>query len=150
MYMQRVGESILLSWGWLLLAPAIICLLWGIMADWRWAVVGLALICIVVPGALCLAYIYYMMSPQARRAVYPRQVQVTDQGVTFHYLPLTDDGPVMAPLTLPYASLRRISRASKAVYLIYGSGRGDFEVIPRTACTPEQWAQLMLRLPVTQ
>lgn len=146
LHATRVGWSILMSWGWITIGPAIVLIIWGALADWRLAVVGLALLLVVAPAALAMAYITSAMTLEARRAVYPRQVDVTPQGITFTYEPLTEGGPTLPPLKLATEQILRADAGNKAVYLIYGRGRQAFEAVPRTVVTPEQWRDLIVAL----
>lgn len=68
--------------GWMLLLPVIATLVLGIVLhDERWMLMSLMLVFIVAPMAMSFIYTYYMLTPEARRAILPKYVEI-DEGIS--------------------------------------------------------------------
>lgn len=66
-------------YGWTLLLPVLLsCLAGCVLHDERWLLVGLMLLFIVIPMAMSFLYTYYMLTPEVRRAVLPKRVEIAD------------------------------------------------------------------------
>lgn len=76
-------------YGWLVLLPIAVFAACGVMFDVRLLLVALMLLFIVVPMLMSFLYTYYMLAPEARRAVIRKEVEICDG----EYLKLTYLGP---------------------------------------------------------
>ncbi|MCM1075843.1 MAG: hypothetical protein NC411_00605 [Bacteroides sp.] len=86
--------SVLLSlwlprYGWLVILPIAAFAACGVMFDVRFLLVALMLLFIVVPMLMSFLYTYYMLAPEARRAVIRKEVEISEG----EFLKLTYLGP---------------------------------------------------------
>ncbi|MDE6370302.1 MAG: hypothetical protein K2K92_02295 [Duncaniella sp.] len=74
--------------GWMLLLPIIATLSLGIVLhDERWMLMSLMLVFIVAPMAMSFIYTYYMLTPEARRAILPKYVEIDEgRSITLVYV----------------------------------------------------------------
>lgn len=73
--------------GWLLL-PILISLAIGIFLDVRFVLIAIMLMFIVIPMLSSFLYPYYMLTPEARRAVIRKQVEISEgRQLRLIYLP---------------------------------------------------------------
>ncbi len=85
--------SVLLSlwlprYGWLVLTPILVCGVLGAVFDERLMLVALMLLFIVVPMLMSFLYTYYMLTPEARRAVIRKTVEIDEgRSIRLTYLP---------------------------------------------------------------
>lgn len=85
--------SVLLSlwlprYGWLVVTPILICGVLGAVFDERLMLVALMLLFIVVPMLMSFLYTYYMLTPEARRAVVRKVVEIDEgRSIRLTYLP---------------------------------------------------------------
>lgn len=162
--------SVLLSlwlprYGWLVLLPIVVCAVAGFVFDERLLLVALMLLFIVVPMLMSFLYTYYMLAPEARRAVIRKEVEIAEGD----YLKLTyldpeknsadekadragrmllpiakeEDKAPLPPLPLPkpekiaWQDVVGVKYTSRfTVYLLRGP-RLNFLLIPHSAITKE-------------
>lgn len=85
--------SVLLSlwlprYGWLVITPILVCGVLGAVFDERLMLVALMLLFIVVPMLMSFLYTYYMLTPEARRAVIRKTVEIDEgRSIRLTYLP---------------------------------------------------------------
>lgn len=85
--------SVLLSlwlprYGWLVITPILVCGVLGAVFDGRLMLVALMLLFIVVPMLMSFLYTYYMLTPEARRAVVRKTVEIDEgRSIRLTYLP---------------------------------------------------------------
>lgn len=85
--------SVLLSlwlprYGWAVMLPVVACGALGFMFDERLLLVALMLLFIVVPMLMSFLYTYYMLTPEARRAVIRKEVEIDEgRSIRLTYLP---------------------------------------------------------------
>lgn len=85
--------SVLLSlwlprYGWLVITPILVCGVLGAVFDGRLMLVALMLLFIVVPMLMSFLYTYYMLTPEARRAVIRKTVEIDEgRSIRLTYLP---------------------------------------------------------------
>lgn len=110
--------------------PVLVCVALGLwLDDWRWLLVGLMLIFIVIPMAMSFLYTYYMLTPEARRAVTPKRVEIeAGSHITLLYVP-----EEMAPERIDKAAIRSVRYRRE--YLMYelATPRLQFVMIPYSA-----------------
>ncbi len=75
-------------YGWTILVPLVVCAAIGVLSDVRFLLIALMLLFIVVPMLMSFLYTYYMLTPEARRAVTRKEVEIIDgQSIRLRYLP---------------------------------------------------------------
>lgn len=141
-------------YGWLMAVPVIAVAVVGAMThDVRWLLVALMLVFIVAPMAMSFLYTYYMLAPEARRAVLRKRVEILPGNhIRLEYLhpernrPAdaggngadgnvpADDWRAEAPLppaeTIPWDDVLRVRRTSRfTVYFLRGE-RMQFLLVP--------------------
>lgn len=85
--------SVLLSlwlprYGWIVITPILVCGVLGAVFDERLMLVALMLLFIVVPMLMSFLYTYYMLTPEARRAVIRKTVEIDEgRSIRLTYLP---------------------------------------------------------------
>lgn len=85
--------SVLLSfwlprYGWTVVVPVLVCATLGFAVDERLLLVALMLVFIVVPMVMSFLYTYYMLTPEARRAVLRKEVEIVEgKHIRLVYLP---------------------------------------------------------------
>lgn len=153
-------------YGWTLLLPILLCTAVGLIFDERFLLIALMLVFIVVPMLMSFLYTYYMLTPEARRAVIRKRVEIDDNNsLRLVYLPEEKkedaDGvkpasertllpiasdkerapmpplPVPDPETIPWTDIIAVKSTSRfRVYLLKGP-RLNFVLIPWEALRPE-------------
>ncbi len=133
--------------GWKVLIPIFLLALAGVLLpDARLILVALMLLFIIVPMGMSFLYPYYMLTPEARRAILRKQV-IVDPGVslTLHYLP--DEKPeereeyveepkafpVPEDETISWSNIRKVKYTSTACVYILDTRRLQFIIIPYSA-----------------
>ncbi|MDE6860795.1 MAG: hypothetical protein K2J65_10345 [Duncaniella sp.] len=138
-------------YGWAVALPLVLCAIAGIMFDERFLFIALMLLFIVIPMLMSFLYTYYMLTPEARRAVTHKIVEI-DEGKSLRlvYLPpekpvyrtplLGQDNPpeevvfpVPAPETIAWDKIRRVKYTSRFVVYILHAPRLQFVIVPYTA-----------------
>lgn len=145
-------------YGWSMLIPVCVFLGLGLArSDERWYIVALLVIFIVAPMVMSFIYTYYMLTPEARRAVLPKRVTVhPGREIILEYvspaeLPKDDDtaeetqqknpgnetpgdsAPVPPPETIPWSDMTGVRSTSRfLVYSLRGE-RMQFVLIPWSA-----------------
>lgn len=75
-------------YGWTILVPLVVCATIGLLGDVRFLLIALMLLFIVVPMLMSFLYTYYMLTPEARRAVTRKEVEIVEgQSLKLRYLP---------------------------------------------------------------
>lgn len=75
-------------YGWLVITPILVCGVLGAVFDGRLMLVALILLFIVVPMLMSFLYTYYMLTPEARRAVIRKTVEIDEgRSIGLTYLP---------------------------------------------------------------
>ena len=75
-------------YGWLVITPILVCGVLGAVFDERLMLVALMLLFIVVPMLMSFLYTYYMLTPEARRAVIRKTVEIDEgRSIRLTYLP---------------------------------------------------------------
>ena len=136
--------------GWKIALPLIAVAAAGIiLPDARLILVALMLLFIVMPMGMSFLYTYYMLTPEARRAILPKQVMIAPgEYIRLHYLPsekpetektdetdgtAIDTFPVPADETIPWTDIRRVKLTSSAIVYILNTKRLQFILIPSSA-----------------
>lgn len=94
-YLSVLMSLWLPRYGWIILIPLVACAAVGIVYDERFLLIALMLLFIVVPMLMSFLYTYYMLTPEARRAVLRKEVEIRDgESLRLVYLPKEkpDDG----------------------------------------------------------
>lgn len=130
--------------GWFIAAPVIVCAAVGVVVDVRWLIVALALVLVVAPMLMAFFYIYYMLTPEARRAALPRVLEVVpgkEIRIHYHNSPAQsgqngnddeDRPPLRLPPdeTIPWSQVKGTwRRRGRTVYLLRGP-RIQFIIAP--------------------
>lgn len=111
----------------------------GIMYDLRFVIVTMMMVFIMLPMLFGYLYFYYMLAPEARRAVLPMQVRLHGDGsLSITYLP-TDaecDKPPYPPETVPAGEIQRIVKWRGYRAVVIRGSRLSFILIPENAIVP--------------
>ncbi len=150
-YLSTLMGLWLPRYGWAVALPLIICAVVGAIWDERFLFIALVLLFIVVPMLMSFLYTYYMLTPEARRAVTRKEVEI-DEGKSLRlvYLPpekpvyrlpkLGDDNPpeeiifpVPEPETITWDKIKKVKHTSRfAVYILHAP-RLQFLLVPYSA-----------------
>lgn len=133
--------------GWKIAVPLVAVAAAGIaIPDERLILVALMLLFIVVPMGMSFLYTYYMLTPEARRAVLPKQV-VIDPGrsLTLRYVKevvekdadgdeeAREEMPVPDDEVIEWSEIRRVKFASTVCIYILSTDRLQFIMVPYEA-----------------
>lgn len=77
-YLSVLMSLWLPRYGWTIILPIAICAALGFVFDERLLLVALMLLFIVVPMLMSFLYTYYMLTPEARRAVLCKEVVIAE------------------------------------------------------------------------
>lgn len=78
-------------YGWTVIVPIAVCAAVGVTFDVRFLLISFMLLFIVVPMLMSFLYTYYMLAPEARRAVIRKEVEICDgESIRLIYLPPED------------------------------------------------------------
>lgn len=144
-FTTRAGDylSVLLSlwfprYGWMLMIPIAVCALVGIVYDERFLLIALMLVFIVIPMLSSFLYPYYMLTPEARRAVVRKEVEIVEgKHLRLVYLreegDSTDSRPVPEPETIPWGDVIRVKYTARFRVYILKAPRLSFLLIPHGA-----------------
>lgn len=92
-YLSVLMSLWLPRYGWTILIPLIVCATIGVVIDERFLLIALMLLFIVVPMLMSFLYTYYMLTPEARRAVLRKEVEIRDgESLRLIYLPREKTG----------------------------------------------------------
>ncbi|MCX4288316.1 MAG: hypothetical protein OSJ46_02340 [Duncaniella sp.] len=133
-YMKCLLALWLPRYGWWL--PVMLALFAGIgisLGDVRYLIIALMIVFIVCPMVMSIFYIYYMLTPEARRAVLRKQVEIIEnQQMTLTYLPADEDDNrrLPQPETIPWSEIKTILRIGTFRVYILRSPRLSFILIP--------------------
>lgn len=129
------------------------CAAVGAVVDVRFLFIALMLLFIVVPMLMSFLYTYYMLTPEARRAVTRKEVEI-DEGNSLRliYLPpekvalktpllgvevdpedMTVDVVVPEPETIEWSKIKRVKYGSRFVIYILDTPRLQFILVPYEA-----------------
>lgn len=119
---------------WIVL-PVAVCGVMGAVADIRWVIVAMMIIFLLTPMLLAYLYFYYMLTPEARRAIMPMQLSLhADGALDIAYQPLPDsDSPTHAPEHLPAGTVKRTIERRRHIALVLAGPRLAFILVPTTA-----------------
>lgn len=150
-YLSTLMGLWLPRYGWAVALPLVLCAIVGMIWDERFLFIALMLLFIVVPMLMSFLYTYYMLTPEARRAVTRKEVEI-DEGKSLRlvYLPpekpvyrtpkLGDSNPpeeiifpVPEPETIPWNKIKRIKHTSRFVVYILDAPRLQFLLVPYSA-----------------
>lgn len=111
--------------------PLLACLGVAVWVDDRFYIVALALLFLVVPLVMAMFYIYYMLTPEARRAALPRRITVTPgDGIKIHYHNATDEKLRLPPdEIIPWGEVKRIIRRQRDTVYVLRTGRLSFVIV---------------------
>lgn len=77
-------------YGWTIAVPLLLCATIGFTSDPRFLLITLMLLFIVVPMLISFLYTYYMLTPEARRAVIRKKIEI-DEGNSLRLIYLPDE-----------------------------------------------------------
>lgn len=136
-YMKCLLALWLPRYGWWL--PVILAVFTGIgvtIGDVRYLIIALIIIFVGCPMLMSRLYIYYMLTPEARRAVLRKQVEIIEnRQLTLTYLPVDedDDHRLPPPETIPWSEIKTILRIGAFRVYILRTPRLSFILIPYSA-----------------
>lgn len=166
-YLSVLMSLWLPRYGWTILIPLIVCAAIGVVIDERFLLIALMLLFIVVPMLMSFLYTYYMLTPEARRAVLRKEVEIRDgESLRLIYLPREKttggdeksasrrmllpiareeerDEPeikeiVPGPELIPWSDILRVKYTARfRVYILRGP-RLNFLLIPHTSIPREE------------
>ncbi len=140
-------------YGWVVALPLVVCAVIGATLDVRFLFIALMLLFIVVPMLMSFLYTYYMLTPEARRAV-TRKVLEIDDGKTLRLVYLPPEKPVMktpllgvdsdsmesevdivvpAPEVIKWETIKKVKYSSKFIIYILDTPRLQFILVPYEA-----------------
>lgn len=115
-----------------IIAPIFALVVSGVLThDWRLELVALMLVFIVIPMGMSFLYTYYMLTPEARRAVLPKRVDILpDREVKLTFAEDGDDERI------PWEMVREVkfSSLNSAIIIVLRSKRLKFILVPYAAC----------------
>lgn len=90
---------------------------------------------ILIPMLMGFLYFYYMLTPEAQRAILPMSIDVhSDGSLTITYAPLPDsDKPPRAPEELPPRTVKRVVQWKNFKALAIESRYLSFILVPQSA-----------------
>lgn len=133
-YMKVLLALWLPRYGWCL--PVLLAIFTGIgiaLGDVRYLIIALMILFVVCPMVMSMFYIYYMLTPEARRAVLRKQVEIAENDrLTLTYLPVDEDDDRRLPPseTIPWSEIKTILRIGAFRVYILRSPRLSFILIP--------------------
>ncbi len=74
-YLSTLMKLWIPKYGWTVALPLLVCAVIGATIDVRFLFIALMLLFIVVPMLMSFLYTYYMLTPEARRAVTRKEVE---------------------------------------------------------------------------
>ncbi|MCH5325827.1 MAG: hypothetical protein J1E29_01330 [Duncaniella sp.] len=121
--------------GWpLALTPIAFVVLAATSHDWRFALVALMTIFIIMPMVLSWIYIYYLLTPEARRALLPKRVQITPgESLLLVYEPATADNGTTTffpPEKIEAQDIKRVMFAKTGVVYLLRAPMIQFIIVP--------------------
>ena len=127
--------------GWWIIVPMLTFAGIGIAtADVRFAILALFILFIVAPMVMSMLYIYYMLTPEARRAILPKQVDINEgKSIGLTYLPANEDDtrPLPPPETIDWDNIKTITRLGAFRVYILKTPRLSFIIIPYEAISAD-------------
>lgn len=138
-------------YGWLVVLPILLCAVIGAFVDVRFLFISLMLLFIVVPMVMSFLYTYYMLTPEARRAVTRKYVEISEgMSIRLVYLPpekpiysepkLGEDAPqeeivvkIPEPENISWSDIRKVRYTSRFVVYILDTPRLQFVLVPYSA-----------------
>lgn len=132
--------SVLLSlwiprYGWTIILPIAICAAVGFVYDPRFLLIALMLLFIVVPMLMSFLYTYYMLTPEARRAVIRKQVEI-DENNFIRLIYLSDEKKENAESGKSVAQRTLLPIASE-------EGRAPLPPLPVPDPETIQWSEIL-------
>lgn len=138
---------------WSAILPPLACAALGaVFNDWRFYLVALMLVFIVIPMGMSFLYTYYLLTPEARRAILPKRVTIEPgECITLTYEPVkdrwryddekedSDDGdkddnpPVPEPERVDWKMVKGVKFASTYCLYILDTPRLQFIMVPYSA-----------------
>lgn len=106
------------------------------LSDVRFMIIALVILFIIAPMVMSFLYIYYMLTPEARRTVLTKTVEI-DPGkrLTLTYQPESDDDerPLPEPEVIEWSEIKSTVRAGRfLMYILNGPGL-RFLLVPCSA-----------------
>lgn len=117
-------KIILLIWsvryGWMLLIPLMVMTIIGITSDVRWLIVALCVLFIIMPMVMAMVYFYYLLTPEARRSVTPKRVEITpSKHIYIEYVTISDENEVTVTDTETISADRILSVYKIGRFTVY-------------------------------
>lgn len=126
----------MLRYGWFVAIPLLAALIVGLTVDIRWFIIGLAMLFICIPMLLSMIYFYYMLTPEARRAVALKQVEFSqDSDIKIEYLNRGNDDEsveITSVETIPWNEVRSVNRFGNHTLIRLKDDRITILLIPNT------------------
>lgn len=140
-------------YGWTVALPLIACAAIGVFIDTRFLLVALMLLFIVVPMVMSFLYTYYMLTPEARRAITRKEIVIDeDNEMKLIYLPpeqptlkepklgeeynadnIEVKSFVPDPETIKWKNIKSVKYTTRFVVYILDTPRLQFILIPYAA-----------------
>ncbi|MDE5555130.1 MAG: hypothetical protein K2J10_08120 [Muribaculaceae bacterium] len=137
-YINRLAFTWLANRWWLLALPLVAVSVWALF-DIRAVYVGLVIIFLLYPMALTLVWFDYAMSPQSIRAITPKQVTVTKDGLKIDFLPKNEDCRPLPSVFLPWCEVQSAELSSNTLSLVLGTRLDDRLTLPSDAFSQDAW-----------
>ena len=126
----------MLRYGWLVVLPLLAAMVVGLTVDVRWFIVGLAMLFICIPMLLSMIYFYYMLTPEARRAVALKQVEFSPgSDIKIEYLRKgKDDEPaeIISEETIPQSQVHSVNNFGNYFLIRLKADRITILLIPKS------------------
>lgn len=127
-------------YGWTLILPTLLCLGIGTLTgDERFLLLALMLLFIIAPMLMSFLYTYYMLTPEARRAVALKRVDISPKGdMTLTYLKEVDEGDdadekhyeELSKEEIPAGKIIRVKYTSRFRVYVIEAPRLQFILVP--------------------
>lgn len=141
-YFSVVLGAWMCRYGWLMLVPEVLFIALGYaLDDVRWMLVALMVVFIVAPMVMSFIYTYYMLTPEARRAVLSKRVEIVKgEKIRLEYVKREEDGEDETSLPSPeeilWSEVVKVRSTSRfLVYQLKGE-RMQFLLIPWRCMQP--------------
>lgn len=138
-YLKTLLSLWLPRWWWLPVIPIVAALMLAfILSDERFALIAVMLAFIVVPMGMSFLYTYYMLTPEARRAILKKKVTVMPgRALVLEYESVHSEDsevgerfPVPRPETIAWDDILRVKFTRNYVVYVLKSQRLQFVMVP--------------------
>lgn len=137
-YINKLAFSWLAGRWWLFVIPLAAVMVWALF-DIRAVYVALVIVFLLYPMSLTLVWFNYALSPQSLRAISPKQVTVSADGLKIDFLPKHEDCKPLPSTVISWSEIHSVELSSGGMTLILGSRLDDRLYLPSDAFSSQAW-----------